>query len=294
MKQPFVSVIIPVLNDFKRLKICLKALEQQTYPQELYEVIVVDNGSIENIELLIEKYPRALLTYESKLGSYSARNHGIAISSGEILAFTDSDCLPTDTWIENGVKALLSLPNYGLIAGKIEFFFKRFNAPTAIEVFDSITNLQQKKYVKEYHFGATANLFTYKQLFEEVGYFNSDLQSGGDAEWGGRVFSHSYVVSYSEDCCVFHPARNSLKQLIKKVIRQTKGSRDRNPNNSLTWKKAIALILNLNPPLRSAFRKAFSTNKLQSRKQKLNLFFVILIIYYVKVLEEIRLSMIKN
>jgi glycosyltransferase involved in cell wall biosynthesis len=294
MKQPFVSVIIPVLNDFKRLKICLKALEQQTYPEELYEVIVVDNGSVENIEPLIEKCPRALLTYEAKRGSYAARNHGIAMSSGEILAFTDADCIPTDNWIENGVKALLSIPNNGLIAGKIEFFFKHSNSPTAIEVFDSITNLQQEKYVKEYHFGATANLFTYKQLFEELGYFNSDLQSGGDAEWGSRVFFHGYVVSYSEDCHVFHPARNSLKQLIKKVIRQTKGSRDRNLNKSFTFKEAIALILNLKPPLRSAFRKAFSTDKLQSRKQRLNLFFIILIIYYVKVWEEIRLSIIKG
>ncbi|MCU0533668.1 MAG: glycosyltransferase [Hydrococcus sp. Prado102] len=294
MKQPFVSVIIPVLNDFKRLIICLKALEQQTYPEELYEVIVVDNGSFENIELLIKECPRALLTYEAKRGSYAARNHGIAMSSGEILAFTDSDCIPTNNWIENGVKALLSIQNYGLVAGKIEFFFKHPDSPSVLEVFDSITNLQQEKYVKKYHFGATANLFTYKQLFEELEYFNSDLQSGGDAEWGSRVFSHGYVVSYSEDCCVFHPARNSLKQLIKKVIRQTKGSCNRNPNKSLTWQKAIALFWSLKPPLRSAFRKAFSADKLKLKKQKLNLFFIILIIYYIKVWEEIRLSIVKS
>lgn len=43
--KPFVSVIIPVFSDAERLRICLMALEQQTYPRSFYEVIVVDNGS---------------------------------------------------------------------------------------------------------------------------------------------------------------------------------------------------------------------------------------------------------
>jgi glycosyltransferase involved in cell wall biosynthesis len=293
MNLPFVSVIIPVLNDFKRLKICLQALEQQTYPQDSYEIIVVDNGSIESLEPLIEKYPRTLFTYESKLGSYAARNHGISIANGEILAFTDSDCIPADIWLETGVEKLISIPNCGLVAGRIEFFFKNANLPTAIEVFDSITNLQQKKYVEEYHFGATANLFTFKRLFEEIGYFNSDLKSGGDAEWGLRVYFHGHSIVYDEENHVFHPARNSLKELIQKVTRQTKGSRDRNPNKSFSWKNTLAHILDLKPPLRSAFRKAFLTEKLKLKRQKIKLFFIILIIHYIKVCQEIRLSIAK-
>jgi glycosyltransferase involved in cell wall biosynthesis len=165
-----------------------------TLKPHYYEVIIVDNGSVENLELLIKQCPRALLTYEAKPESYADRNHGIAIASGEILAFTDSDCIPADIWLETGVKKLMSIPNCGLVAGRIEFFFKNSNLPTAIEVFDSITNLQQKKYVEEYHFGATANLLTFKQLFEEIGYFNSDLKSGGDAEWGRRVYFHDRSI----------------------------------------------------------------------------------------------------
>ncbi len=47
---PFVSIIIPVFNDAKRLQTCLAALESQTYPSSCYEIVVVDNGSDDDIE----------------------------------------------------------------------------------------------------------------------------------------------------------------------------------------------------------------------------------------------------
>jgi glycosyltransferase involved in cell wall biosynthesis len=50
MVNTFISVIIPVFNDAEPLKTCLEALENQTYPKDLYEVIVIDNASDENIE----------------------------------------------------------------------------------------------------------------------------------------------------------------------------------------------------------------------------------------------------
>ena len=50
---PFVSVIIPVFNDSARLKSCLQALEVQTYPQDSYEVIVIDNNSTEYLGAIV-------------------------------------------------------------------------------------------------------------------------------------------------------------------------------------------------------------------------------------------------
>jgi glycosyltransferase involved in cell wall biosynthesis len=289
--QHFVSVIIPVFNDKKRLKLCLTALENQTYPQDLYEVIVVDNGSDESVEELVNQFSQALVTYESKRGSYAARNKGISISRGELLAFTDSDCIPGQNWLEMGVKQLSSTSNCGLVAGKIEIFFKDPGRPTAAEIYDAATNLQQEKYVQDYNYGATANLFTFKKVFELVGYFDSSLKSGGDAEWGLRVHSQGYGLIYAEDSCVAHPARYSLAQLSKKIIRQTGGSWDRQKNKSYSWKQIIKNLLRLKPPLRSAFCKARSNQILKNNRQKLQLFLVIIFLYYVKVLEEIRLQL---
>ena len=105
----FVSVIIPVYNDSERLKLCLEALENQTYSKDLYEVIVVDNASEEDIKSIVGQFSQAKYTYESQSGSYVARNKGISIARGEILAFTDSDCIPASDWIEKGVANLFKL-----------------------------------------------------------------------------------------------------------------------------------------------------------------------------------------
>jgi glycosyltransferase involved in cell wall biosynthesis len=91
----FVSVIVPVVNDGKRLQICLEALAKQTYPQELYEVIVVDNASdiTDNIKDIVVQFNQLVIAYEVIPSSYAASNRGISITKREAICFTDSDSL---------------------------------------------------------------------------------------------------------------------------------------------------------------------------------------------------------
>ena len=112
----FVSVIIPVLDNVAGLCQTLSALDNQTYPQHLYEVIVVDNGSQENIAEAIAQFKQVKITYEPHPGSYIARNQGISLAQGTILAFTDSDCIPNPDWLANGVAQLIATNNCGLVA----------------------------------------------------------------------------------------------------------------------------------------------------------------------------------
>ena len=295
--RKFVSVIIPVYNNQKNLKLCLSALESQTYSQELYEIIVIDNNSEENIAAVTKKFKQVILATESKLSSYAARNQGIKIAKGELLAFTDSDCIPNPDWLEKGINHLLSVPNCGAIAGKIELYYQNKNNPNAAEIFDKIVNLQQEKYVEEKHYGATANLFTFKRVFHEVGLFNSNLKSGGDADWGNRVFAHGYKIIYADDVIVLHPARNSLKQLAKKVIRQTGGTFDRDRQNSnndrqkLGFEWILSYFIQLRPPLRSAVRKSLAARELKKIFSKVELILIIIIIHYLRLSEEIRLQL---
>src|ERR1041384_5139232 len=97
-KYSFVSVIVPVWNDAERLGHCLHALEKQTYPAESYEVIVVDNGSTDSVACLVAAYGRARLVSEQRPGSYAARNTGLNLARGQVIAFTDADCLPAPDW----------------------------------------------------------------------------------------------------------------------------------------------------------------------------------------------------
>jgi len=287
----FISVIVPVFNDSQRLTLCLEALEHQNYPKHLYEVIVVDNASEEDIKSVVIKFQQAKLSYENQPGSYAARNKGISIAKGEILAFTDSDCIPASDWIEKGVNSLLSTPNCGLVAGRINLFFQNPDKPTSVEIFDKIHNLRQKEMLKIFHFGATANVFTFKYVFDNVGLFDSTLKSSGDLDWGERVFAAGYEQVYADDACVEHPARHSFSQIRQKLKRLTGGKFDRMMSeNSSPIKIAIDIVETFKPPFRSLYR-AWNNEELRSFQHKQKIQFILLMLFarYVVISEKIRL-----
>ncbi len=226
--HPFVSVIVPVFNDAKRLRLCLEALESQTYPKTLFEVIVVDNASDEAVDIkgVVAQFGQAIAAYESTPGSYAARNQGISLAKGEVIAFTDADCIPAADWLEKGVQHLLNTPNCGLVAGNIEVFPKDIHRPTAVELFEMATAFPQEQHLRNLKYGATANLLTSRSTIEAVGMFNQNLKSGGDLDWGRRVYDRGYQQVYAEDVRIAHPARCSLHQMHQKVVRLAGGHYD--------------------------------------------------------------------
>ncbi|MBE9209867.1 glycosyltransferase [Nostoc sp. LEGE 06077] len=287
---PFVSVLIPVFNDTERLIICLKALEKQTYPQELYEVVVIDNGSEESIKDAICPFKQVQATCEARPGSYAARNKGISIAKGKIIAFTDSDCIPTSDWIEKGVSNLLNTANCGLVAGRIDFFFKNTDRLTPVELYESIEfPFDQELNVKDKHFGVTANLFTFKHVIDKVGVFDEELKSGGDSQWGKRVFQAGYQQIYADDVCVKHPARNSYAQLYKRMARFIGGKHDlmmrQHPSRVEMTKD---LLSNFIPPFR-IFYRIWKNKKLDTIRKKKQFTAVVFFIRYVVIIEKIRL-----
>ena len=275
---PFVSVIVPVYNDTKQLETCLDALENQTYPKESYEIIIIDNNSEEDVVAVTNQFSQARVTHEKRRGSYAARNKGLSVAKGIILGFTDSDCTPASNWIEKGVEKLLQDPQCGFVAGKIKLSFKNPSKPTVVELYDSVNFLRQEYYVRELNFGATANMFTYKKVFDDVGLFNADLKSSGDREWGQRVFKHGYPQIYAEDVCIAHPARNRLKELRNKVSRIVEGLYfldNKKPKSTLGFLKE--LYLDLKPP-RKEILDLLNSKKMTSLsiKSKYILLFMIL------------------
>ncbi len=222
-RHPFVSVIIPVFNDSARLKLCLEALEGQSYPAD-YEVVVVDNGSTENIEEVCRPFKHVIYAHESKPGSYAARNKGIAVAKAEIFAFTDGDCLPRQDWLEKGVGRLMSLSGCGLVGGKVEIFAKDAKNPTAVELYEIAFEFNQKRKVEKLNYSVTANLFTFRSIFTKVGLFNDNMKSLGDREWCNRAVAAGYPLVYADDVVIDHPARSSFSEMISRELRLTGGT----------------------------------------------------------------------
>lgn len=204
MKNAFVSVIIPVYNDSKRLKKCLHGLEHQTYGREHYEVVVVDNNSTEDLKSIVAKFQQAHYQFESQAGSYAARNKGIQHAKGQIFAFIDSDCLPQPHWLEAGVDALQD-SSADIAGGQVTFTFSSAKGPA--ELYDSVTNMQIKENIETRKVSKTANLFVYRYVFDKIGYFPGHLTSGGDVLWTHKATNASFKLIYAPRAEVFHPAR---------------------------------------------------------------------------------------
>ncbi|MCP4602709.1 MAG: glycosyltransferase [Proteobacteria bacterium] len=225
----FVSVIIPVYNDPDRIGKCLNALAEQTWPRGSYEIIVADNGSTDETPRLLQDWRRKRpdmirVVVENEIqSSYAARNKGVRTARGEIFAFTDSDCIPDPGWIESGVKAIEE-ENAACVGGRIEFFFKS-ERPNIYEHFDAGRKFNQRAFVEQSGFAATANFFVRRELIDQYGEFRDDLISGGDYEFGRRLTEADEKMIYSVSAMVKHPARDTLRAILKKTQRIAEGER---------------------------------------------------------------------
>ena len=251
---PLVSVIIPTYDDWDRLKKCLFALSNQTYPQNRFEVIVINNNPNDTVPDEIKKY-KCIILKEIEIGSYAARNRGISFSKGDILAFTDSDCIPDTFWIEKAVNRF----NKGCdrIAGFIDIFPMKTNANLA-EMYDIIFGFDQAVSASN-GLSVTANMFAKKSLFDRYGSFNNSLFSGGDTEWSRRVYSKGVSIVYAPEVIVKHPARKSLKELFKKRYRVSVKKTIRYPKR--LEKKSISKYMIYKKRLHSLFFNRYNIYK---------------------------------
>lgn len=98
-----ISVIIPVYNGAHTLPVCLLALRHQSRPPD--EIIVVDDGSTDHSASVAARLGVTVLG-QLNAGPAAARNHGARVARGEILLFTDADCVPARDWVEQMVQAM--------------------------------------------------------------------------------------------------------------------------------------------------------------------------------------------
>lgn len=281
---------MPVWNDSGRLQGCLRALEEQTYPGHLYEVIVVDNDSAKAIGHVVVPYARARVVQEGRPGSYAARNTGVKHARGEIIAFTDSDCIPAPDWLERGVAHLTHLDGCAVVAGRVEIFSRSQQQPNAVEQYEMLVALAQREFVRNYKFGATANLFTLREVFEQAGPFLAEVMSGGDLEWGRRVVGFGYRLEYADNARVFHPARASLSQLYSKIVRVTGGLHDLKRLKGRTYLEFDrSLLLDLLPPVK-AIARTLREPSLRRKRDRIKVCAVLLFVRYVQAFEKLRLS----
>jgi glycosyltransferase involved in cell wall biosynthesis len=246
-----VSVIIPTYRDWQRLEKCLQALQLQSLPKDQFEVIVVNNDPSDKVPVHLKASGDVTFIDEPKPGSYAARNTAIRKAKGEIIAFTDSDCVPHCDWLKNAVDYFAVHKDTRRIAGEIAIL-QASDRITAIEAFNKVYAFPQKWYVENVGTSVTANLITYKELFSTVGMFNENLYSQGDSVWAKKASELGLKLDFVPDVIVYHPIRN-WSELVKKERRLGGADATMKKNNQFALRPILEFIFSLRPRYKEVF-----------------------------------------
>jgi cellulose synthase/poly-beta-1,6-N-acetylglucosamine synthase-like glycosyltransferase len=215
--QPFITVIIPVLNAQSTIGKCIKALMGQDYPGELLEIIAVDNGSMDQTRKVIKTFPVNLFV-EPKAGSYNARNLALSHATGEIIAFSDSDCIPAPDWLSQLVQGFSSSKIAGC-GGKIEDFV----GTGWVQKYSNQHVLRQESALsaetRPHPYIIGANMAYRREIFEKLGPFDGRFISGGDTDMSWRVQQAGYQLAYVPGAVVHHFHRATVSGLYGQYFR---------------------------------------------------------------------------
>lgn len=212
-----ISVVIPTYNHAADLRRCLELLFAQQYPREHYEVIVVDDGSIDASHDIFQEMERrsnrpALRCFSQQhAGPATARNRGIAEAANTIIAFTDDDCLPTPDWLETINQYFEQNPGL-LCVGGVMYSPKKYIRPFA-------HHAPPKEIAIRYAAGfpGTNNVAYTKDILQKVGGFDEsfrDAFSTEDVDLYIRVKKHGKTI-FDRQFLMQHGARPiSIRSLV--------------------------------------------------------------------------------
>ncbi|MFC1461215.1 exopolysaccharide biosynthesis polyprenyl glycosylphosphotransferase [Verrucomicrobiota bacterium] len=190
------SVIIPVYNGADTIVKCLNALQNQTLSEKQFEVIVVDDGSTDNTYGQVCKFPVNLISMAHS-GPASARNKGAALARGEILVFTDADCVPEPEWLK---KMLAAFDDPEVVAVKGAYITHQRELPARFARVEFETRYARLQKVTSIDFVDTYSGAFRRQAFHEVGGFDPSFPAANNED-----VDLSYRIAELEQRMVFVP-----------------------------------------------------------------------------------------
>lgn len=212
--KPRVSVVVPVQNSESTIAACIEALLAQSYPRELCEIVIVDNDSTDGTHAVASRYPVTLLTESEIHTSYAARNRGIAHAAGEIIAFTDADCVPAADWLAQLVTPFDDLA-VGAAVGGVD------DAPPA-SLCEEFT-ARVKPFARPVRNGLqtllTVNVAIRRSVLETLERFDERLPTAGDVDLGWRLQDRGFRLADAPAAVVRHRHRSTFREVFRQYRR---------------------------------------------------------------------------
>lgn len=167
--SPLVSIIIPCYNHGKYLANAIQSVLSQTYP--LVEIIVVDDGSVDDTKTVCLEYPKVIYVYQINSGLSAARNTGVKHATGEFLVFLDADDWLLDNALKNNLEFLLNHVNAAFVSGGHELYYEPEDKSWAMQ--QEVTGDHYTKLLEGNFIGMHATVMYRKWVFEKFLYKES-------------------------------------------------------------------------------------------------------------------------
>jgi glycosyltransferase involved in cell wall biosynthesis len=237
MSQPQVSVVVCTYNRADILSRCLRALSQQDFPAEEYEILVVDNASTDHTRAVVGYFPREArgpevrYLFQPQRGLSHARNLGAQQARAPVVTYVDDDAIATPGLVGEMARIFRDHPDAGVAGGRVELLLPEQLPSWYTEYFHGyyshfdlgLAETTRVTEVWQYPFGA--NISYLRQALERAGWFNTVMGRVGKDSSGGeeidatcRVAGLGYGVYYTPHAAVTHiilPSRLRREHIVR-------------------------------------------------------------------------------
>lgn len=211
-----ISVVVPAYNAADTLDECLQGLLDQSIPRSCYEVIVVDDGSMDHTLDVAAAYGVQgvrVVHHQQNQGAGSARNTGVACAQGDLVLFIDSDCVPRSEWVQIMAEAFQDPEVVGIKGGYLTrqtSLVPRFTQAEYEDRYDRMLGQERINSVD------TASAAYRRDVFIQNGGFDPSFRFLEDHEFSFRLAEKGYKLIYVPEAQVYHRHNNNVLQYLER------------------------------------------------------------------------------
>lgn len=212
------SVVIPAYNADGNIALLLSALEHQDVPRDQYQVIVVDDGSEDGTAKSAASFNDVVLLRQSNRGPAAARNYGAQVAKGEVVVFTDSDCVPESDWLRQMVAPLSDAAVVGVKGAyrtQQPSLIARFIQAEYEDKYRRMAGQESIDFIDTYSAAYRRDLFLEYQGFDE----DFPVASAEDVEFSFRLADDGMRMVFNPDAVVYHQFEGTLWGYVCKKVK---------------------------------------------------------------------------
>lgn len=216
------SVVIPALNSASTISYTLSSIFSNGFPRNLYEVLVIDNGSSDSTVQIARKYP-AEVHHCSERGIGTARNLGIRMAKGDLVCFTDSDCVVERDWLRKINDFFVQNPGADGVGGPVLPYFNDQNKIQKLTGELFVEDQGYPREIRKLEFGSLRDMiFGSNSAYKKEALVSAGLYSepgGSNLELNWRLMRRSRNLFFNPSIRSRHIFPWSLEGVLKQQFR---------------------------------------------------------------------------